>query len=281
MGTVLGIEPYKVIAAAVVIGLAAVFITIIVAGPSTILDGAFSLLSQSVATASVAMTSLVASAGGIVTQGLGVAANAVAQTTMIAGQAVSGVIGVAGSVLDVAGAGVQAAAQLQKAALDAGSQIVTAAASTAVNIIQQSGIAIASLWFTVKEVQIFIAQVYYQNLAIAISQFTQVAFNAITQTFTTLFTSLAAAAGQLISIPMIMVYGYVAIGATMVQVVPGLISAVLSVFTSLFKKITDMFTIEFIQKIGDIPIKIGESIIDGFQNIVSNLGDQLKDVFIP
>jgi hypothetical protein len=227
------------------------------------------------------MTSLVASAGGIVTQGMGVASNAVARTTLLAGQVVSSALGITGSLIDVAGAGIQAGAQLAQTAIHAGGQIVGAAFSFSINIIEQAGAAIVNIWLAAERIQLMVGQVFCQNLAIAIGEYTIVVFQAITQVFTTLFTSLAAAAGQLFSIPMIMLYGYVAIAATTVQIVPGIISAILSVFTHLFKKITDIFTGDFINKIAEIPLKIGESIITGFEKIVDSLGEDLKKIFIP
>jgi len=281
MGTVLGIEPYKIIAAAVVLGLAAVFITVLVAGPGTIISGAFGILSQTVTTAGIAVSGLVASSAGIVAQGMGAAANAVAQAGVVMAQGVAAGLGVASAPLEMAGAVISVGETLQSAVFSAGSQILSSAASAALQTIAQHGPAIAAVWSSIAELRIYYYQLVAQNGIIALSNYYQLVFSAVSQAFTTLFTSLAAAAGQLFSIPMIMVFGYTSVAATMAGVVPGVVASVLGVFASLFNKITKLFTGAFLTSIESIPTVLGSKILQGFTNLVTSLPETLTEVFIP
>ena len=281
MGTVLGIEPYKIIAAAVVLGLAAVFITVLVAGPGTILNGAFGILSQSVTTAGIAVSGLVASSAGIVAQGMGAAANAVAQAGMVMAQGVAAVAGVAGSALDMAGSVISAGATLHSAVFSAGAQILSSAAAAALQIIAQQGPAMVAVWASVEQLRIYVLQTVAQSGMMMISNYYQAAFSAVSQIFTTLFTSLAAAAGQLLSIPMIGLYGYVSVGTTMIGIIPGVTASVLGVFVKLFSKITDLFTGDFLSAIQDIPVTLGQKVLEGFTDLVESLPDTLAGIFLP
>ena len=281
MGTVLGIEPYKIIAAAVVLGLAAVFVTVLVAGPGAILSGAFGILSQTVSTAGIAVSGLVASSAGIVAQGMGAAANAVAQAGMVMAQGVAAGIGVASAPLQMAGAVIGAGMTLTSTVASSGAQALAAGTASVLQTIAQQAPAIAAIWSSIAELRIYYYQLIAQNGIIALSNYLQMVFGAISQVFTTLFTSLAAAAGQLFSIPLIALYGYVSVGTTLIGVVPGVTASVLGVFVNLFNKITEMFTGPFLTSIQDIPTTIGTEIANGFADLISSLPATLSGVFIP
>lgn len=282
MSKILGIEPYKLIAAAAAIGLAAVFLSVLIAGPATIIDGAFNVLSQSVATAGVAVSGLVASSAGIVAQGVGAAANAVAQAGLVIGQTATGALGAAGSILEIAGATVGAITTLNSAVLSSGTQALGAMASGSLQLIQQYGQAIYSTYSAISETRVYVYQVLAQNQIILMSNYYQAVALACSQLFSTLFTSLSAAAGQLFSIPLIAVYGYVSIGSALAGVVPGVVTSVLGVFVNLFNKITNIFTGgDFIAAIEAIPVTIGDKIVEGFGNLLAGLGGQLQTVFFP
>jgi hypothetical protein len=283
MGTILGIEPYKVIAAAVVLGLAAVFISLLLAGPSTIIDGSFSMIGQSVATAQVAMSSLIASAGGIVAQGMSVATNAIAEFGVIASQAASAAFNIASSIFDVAASAVAAGTTIVASVIAFAGQVVASTAAAAAQMIIQFGAAYFTIKGTIEEARIYIYQVAAQNAVIALSQAIQAVFLSIAQIFTTMFTSLAGAAGQLLSIPMIMVFGYVSIGSTFITIVPGVVGSFISVFTNLFTKIVTFFTGTgegtFLGAVRSIPEKLGSAIGDGFTKVVNFLPSALLSAF--
>jgi hypothetical protein len=283
MGQILGIEPYKVIAAAVLLGLAAVFISILLAGPGAIVDGAFSMIGQSVATAQVAMSGLLSSAGTIVAQGMSVASNAIAEFAMIASQAASAAFSIAASIFDVAASAVAAGTTIVASVIAFAGQVVASTAAAAAQMIIQFGAAYFTIKGTIEECRIYVYQVAAQNAVIALSQAIQTVFLSIAQLFTTLFTSLAGAAGQLLSIPMIMVFGYVSIGATFVTVVPGVISSLISVFTTLFEKIVNFFIGTgdgtFLGAVQSIPVKLGDAIGQGFTKVTNELPKALLSAF--
>lgn len=275
MTTILGIEPYRIIQAAVILGFVAIFATVLLAGPSSILDGAFGVLSQSVATAQVAMGSLVASAGGIVAQGMSVATNAIAEFGMIATQIATSTLGIVSSIFDVAASMVMAGAAIVTSVFSLGAQIVSQGAVAAAQLAIQFGSAYFVIKGTIEETRIYVYQVAAQNAIIAISQFIQMTFLSIANLFTTLFTSLAGAVGQLLSIPMIMLFGYVSIASAFVTIVPGVIGSLISVFTTLFSKIVTFFTGTgdgtFLGAVKDIPEKLKTAIEGGFEKVVLGL----------
>jgi hypothetical protein len=283
MGEILGIKPTTVIAAAVVLGLAAVFISILLAGPSTIVDGAFSMIGQSVATAQVAMSGLLSSAGTIVAQGMSVATNAIAEFAMIASQAASAAFSIAASIFDVAASAVAAGTTIVASVIAFAGQVVASTAAAAAQMIIQFGAAYFTIKGTIEECRIYIYQVAAQNAIMALSQAVQAVFLSIAQIFTTMFTSLAGAAGQLLSIPMIMIFGYVSIGSAFITIVPGVIGSLISVFTTLFGKIVGFFigTGEgtFLGAVQSIPVKLGNAIKDGFERTIGALPNALLSAF--
>jgi len=283
MTKILGISPSMVIAASVILGLGAVFLSFLLAGPGAIADGALTMISQSVATASVAMSGLVASAGTIVAQGMSVVANAIAEFGMIAAQAASAAFSIAASIFDVAATAVAAATTIVTSVIAFAGQIVVSTAAAAVQMIIQFGAAYFTIKGTIEEVRIYIYQVAAQNAVIALSQAIQAVFLSIAQIFTTMFTSIAGAAGQVLSIPMIMIFGYVSIGSAFITIVPGVIGSIISVFTHLFSKIVGFFlgTGEgsFLGVMKDIPKKLGDAIGKGFSAVTNGLPNALLSAF--
>lgn len=283
MTKVLGLEIYTVIAGATLIALLAVFIVPLLAGPSAILDSAFGLLGQTVSTASIVVNGLVAGSGVVATQGMALVSTAIAQAGNIFDNSIVAATAATNTVLDVAATGIQSAVHLTTAVAAAGLQVATQLASAAVTVVSQFAVATTQMFLSVAQFQIYVGATITQMGIIALSNYAQAAFQAITQIWTTLFTSLSALAGQLLSIPMIMVFGYTSIASALVGVVPEISAALVAVFIKLFTLTTEVFTdpTKFLARIADIPTTIGAKILEGFGNLLNGLGDELKEVFLP
>jgi hypothetical protein len=162
-------------------------------------------------------------------------------------------------------------------------QVVASTAVTAAQLVLQFGIAYLTIRGTIKECRNYIYQVAAQQAFLALSQAIQVTFLSIAQIFTTMFTSLAGAVGQLLSIPMIMIFGYVSIASAFITIVPGVIGSVINVFITLFGRIVTFFIGTgpgtFLGAVSSIPIKIGTAISEGFTDLMNALPDALVSAF--
>jgi hypothetical protein len=282
----LSISPQLIIATfagAVILGISVIFFIMLAAGPSTIIDGAMNVLNQSITTGALTVNSLLASTAGIVSEGFGVVASTISQTTLVMAQAAQTVILASGQIIAVGGTLVASTVMVHAAVITGTAQVLASAAAGVANIAVQFGAQIATLYLNITQVQAFILASAVQNGMMAVSAYFQAVFRAVAEIWTTLFTSLSAAVGQLLSIPMIAFYGYVSVGSTMITIPAAVISAMISIFTSLFSKFTLVFTDpeKFLAEIVKIPIKLGEAVINGFKDLLGGLGDALKSVFFP
>jgi hypothetical protein len=272
-----------VFSAVLVLCLAAIFFIVIAAGPSTIIDGAFNVLNTSVATGELVINSLVASSAGIVSEGFGLAASAVSQTALVMGQAAEIVIIAAGQIAQVGATLVASSVMINAAVITGTAQVLASGALALTNIVTLYGAQVGFLYLTIEQARIYLLSTLVQNAILTQSAYEQTKFKAISEIWTTMFTSITAAYGQLISIPLIALYGFLSINTALSGVVPSILTALVSVFTALFKRFTSVFTdpTQFIAQIGSIPTVLGQKVVEGFQAIVSGLLSALQSTFFP
>lgn len=271
---VLGLNPAYVIAGAAAVGLLLVVFVSVLAGPGVILDGAFGLLSQTVTTASTTLGSLIATSGTVIAQGMTIPATIVSQAGMIIGNAIAGSVAAMNTVFSIAAAAVASAGQIVASIVATAGQIVAGGAAMVANIITSGAAAITSIYFAVQSAIIQLGTVVVQNAIMALGAYYGFITTAVAQITGSLFTGLAAILGQLLSIPMIMLFGYVSVGTTIAGLIPQITVAGFSVFTSLFNKFYEFFAEgKFIEEIEKLPTKITE----GFSSLISALPNILKN----
>lgn len=238
---VLGLNPAYVIAGAAALGLLLVVFVSVLAGPGAILDGAFGLISQTVATASATLGTMVASSSSVIAQGMTIPATIITQAGMIISNAIVAAASAMETVFSIAATAVASAAQIVASLVAAAGQIIAGGAAMVANIITSGAAAITSIYFSVQSAIIEFGVVLVTNAIMALGQFYGFLATAAAQIAGSIFTSIAAVLGQLLSIPMIIFFGYVSVGTTIAGLIPQLATAVFGVFTALFNKLLNFF----------------------------------------
>ena len=287
---VLGLNPAYVIAGAAALGLLLVIFVSVLAGPGVILEGAFGLLSQSMATATATLGTLVASSGLVIAQGMTIPATIVSQGGMIIANAIAGAASAMNTVFSIAAAAIASSAQIVASIVASAGQIIAGGAAMVANIVTSGAAAITSIYFAVQSAIIQLGVTLVQGAIMALGAYYGFIATAAAQIFGSLFSGLAAILGQLLSIPMIAFFGYVSVGTTIAGLVPQISIAIFSVFTSLFEKLTNFFTdatdpLGFPSMItgggsgSGGPIGIQGSITAGFESLIVEFPNILKDAF--
>lgn len=277
---ILGLNPAYVIAGSAALGLLLVVFVSILAGPATILDGAFGLLSQTVTTASATLGSLIASSGTVVAQGMMIPTTVITQAGMIIGNAIAGSVAVLNTVFSVATTAIAASAQIVSSAVAMAGQIVAGGAAMVANIITSGAAGIASIYFTIQNATIQLGTVLITGAIMALGTYYSFITVSAAQIVGSLFTSLAAILGQFLSIPMIGLFAFMSVGTSTTGVTSSVSIGGISVFTSLFSKITDFFSLTGPTSfVGLITTKIPTAITSGFTSLTNGLPNILRDVF--
>lgn len=275
---ILGLNPAYVIAGAAALGLLLVVFVSVLAGPGVVLDGAFGLLSQTVATASATLGTLVASSGTVIAQGMTIPTTAITQAGMIISSAITAVASSMETVFSIAATAVASAAQIVASLVATAGQIITGGAALVANVITSGAAAVTSIYFSVQSAITEFGVVLVTNAIMALGQFYGFLTTAVAQITGSLFTSIAAVLGQLFSVPMIVFYGYVSLGTITAGLVPQLTAAALGVFTTLFNRLLNFFVGtgegSFSQLVATT---IPTSITDGFTTLVNDLPGVIKD----
>jgi hypothetical protein len=281
MLTVLGLNPVYVIAGAAAFGLLLVVFVATLAGPATIVDGAIGLLTQSMATASATLGTMVAQAGDIVTQGMTIPTTIVSQAGMIVSNAMVAAASIMDTVFSIAATAVASAAQIVASVVATAAQIVAGGAAMIANIVISGSAAIASIYFAVQSAIINLGVTLVTNAIMALGQFYTFLATAAAQIIGSVFSGLSAILGQVISIPMIMLFGFVSVGTTIAGLIPQLAQGVFSVFSALFNLVVNFFIggpdvnnsfLNIITK------KLPAAITNGFTYLVTEFPTLLKNV---
>jgi phage-related protein len=275
MGEILGVKPIYVLAAAVIVGLGLVIFSALFAGPGVILDGAFGIITQSVSSAGATLDTFVAQAANIVDQGMSVVSNAITQLGQIAAQAIATMASVVDNIFEIAATAIAAIGQMITSIISTAGQIIAGAASLVVNTIFQVGAALVGMFFTVEAATVQFTGTLIGNAIIGLGEFFSVVTLGIANIIASAFNGVAAIFGNLLSIPMILLFGYISVATTVAGLVPQLFGSVVSVFSAIFNRILRFFTVDLINIIKELPNKI----VEGFTVIVNSLGGILKGVF--
>lgn len=283
MGEIAGVKISTAIFGIAAVGMLILFAMFLFTGPNQLLSASFSVIDQGLATATLSINSLVSAGGSIVEQGMGVVGDLVSQAGFLVDQAVTGAATIVNQGLEVATIVSATIASTISTVVTTSVTVITSAVVGLTAGLTAAATAIPAIYLNA---QAAIVQFYTGLASIAIYATEQAISTfamAISQIFTTAFTSAAAVFGQLLSIPLILINGAISVTNTLASIPVALFVAGMSVFVRLFGFFVGIFTdpAKFISVIARIASTIGTKIIEGFGQLVSELPKALKSVFAP
>lgn len=276
MTLILGLSPTYVIGGAAALGLFLVLFIALLTGPSTVMDGAFGLLAQTMASASTTLGTLLVSSGPVIAQGMELTSTIINQGSMIIANGIEGAAAAANTVFSIVASAITSAAQIVASLAATGAQIVASAAAMGAQIVVSGVASITSIYFTIQNAVLEMGVVLVQDAVMALGSFMAFIATTAAQIVASIGTTIAAILGQLIQIGLSIFTCYLNIRLSIISLQIHLQIAAAQVSLKLLTLITKVFTTDLLVKGFE---KIGTAIGDGFTDFFDELPEILKKAF--